>query len=82
MIQREMQEQQEILLQDLQNKQQELFNILEQNKTLKEQLYESDDHIKQLQAKLNSVHDRKKLQEQRDLLIDLRQKVQMYEREL
>jgi hypothetical protein len=42
----------------------------------------SDSEKIQNSGKSANNNDLKKLQEQRDLLIDLRQKVQMYEREL
>ena len=45
-------------------------------------MFDLEDRFKSLQNKLDSNTDPQKLKEQRDLLIDLRQKVTMYEREL
>ena len=67
---------------ELQEKQQEVYRLSDINKDLKAEVYEQENQIKLLEKKLATNSDPVKLKEQRDLLIDLRQKVTMYEREL
>jgi hypothetical protein len=78
----EMLQERELMLADLQDKQSELFRLHEENKDLKNKNFDLEQNLKAAQQDLKNIDDPKKLKEQRDLLIDLRQKVQMYEREL
>ena len=75
------------IVQDIKDQQNQIYKLSEENKSLRQRLFEaeqkmSDSEKIQNSGKSANNNDLKKLQEQRDLLIDLRQKVQMYEREL
>ena len=66
---------------DLQEKQNDIFRLSEENNKKKDRMVVMDSKIKDLEGLVQQSNP-KQLRDQRDLLIDLRQKVVMYEREL
>ena len=80
---KELQDEKEHLLIELQDKQNDIFILTDLSKKDKVKLVESERKSKSFEAKLRSIqHDPAKLIEQRDLLIDLKQKNEIYEREI
>ena len=80
---KELQDEKEHLQIELQDKQNDIFILTDLSKKDKTKLVQFERRLKSYEAKLKSTeHDPQKLIEQRDLLIDLKQKNEVYEREI
>ena len=67
---------------DIQDRQNEALKYSQKNVVLNKEVEKLSKKVKDQETVLAQAADPKKLRDQRDLLVDLRQKVAMYEREL